>query len=195
MRPRSALASATIASVFMFATYSLAQFKRPTDEVPRTLDGYLAKIRTAAPPNVVNNATITRTPPDGLAQVIQSGTNGYTCFVGSDGTPECDDANALEWRKALWAKQTPPGKIGFIYMLGGDTGTSNHDSSQRSTHQHWVTTGPHVMLVGGATKEVLSAFYPRDLDVKDPSQPFIMFPGQPNEHLMIPVHMEPLGSQ
>jgi hypothetical protein len=24
--------------------------------------------------------------------------------------------------------------------------------------------------------------------VKDPTQPFVMFPGKPNEHLMIPVH-------
>jgi len=23
---------------------------------------------------------------------------------------------------------------------------------------------------------------------KDPTQPFVMFPGKPNEHLMIPVH-------
>ena len=43
------------------------------------------------------------------------------------------------------------------------------------------------MIVGGAAREMLSA-YPRDLDVKDPTQP----PGKPNEHLMIPVHSEPL---
>ena len=52
---------------------------------------------------------------------------------GGDGTPECDDQNAKEWRKALQAKQAPPSKIGFIYMLAGDMGTSNHDSSQRHT--------------------------------------------------------------
>jgi hypothetical protein len=28
--------------------------------------------------------------------------------------------------------------------------------------------------------------YPRDLDVKDPTQPYVMFPGKPSEHLMIP---------
>jgi hypothetical protein len=33
--------------------------------------------------------------------------------------------------------------------------------------------------------------YPRDQTVKDPTFPFIMFPGKPNEHLMLPVHMEP----
>jgi hypothetical protein len=124
---------------------------------------------------------------DGAPKTLQAGSNGFTCFIGGDGTPECDDQNAMEWRKALRANQTPPNKIGFIFMLAGDTGTSNHDSSQRSTHQHWVQTGPHVMIVGGAARETLSP-YPRDADVKDSTQPFVMFPGKPNEHLMIPVH-------
>ena len=79
--------------------------------------------------------------------------------------------------KRFGAKETPPNKIGFIYMLAGDTGTSNHDASQRSTHQHWVQTGPHVMIVGGAAREILSP-YPRDLDVKDPTQPFRHVPRQ-----------------
>ncbi|WFU76642.1 hypothetical protein [Bradyrhizobium sp. CB2312] len=34
--------------------------------------------------------------------------------------------------------------------------------------------------------------YPRDLDVKDATQPYVMFPGKPNEHLMIPVHSQEL---
>ena len=49
--------------------------------------------------------------------------------------------------------------------------------TERHTHQHWVQTGPHVMIVGGAAREMLSA-YRRDLDVKDPTQPFVMFPGK-----------------
>ncbi len=163
----------------------------PTEEIPKTEPEYIAKVKTAAPASVVNNATITMPQPDGSSRTIQTGSNGFTCFIGNDGTPECDDENAMAWRKALMAKQTPPNKIGFIFMLDGDTGTSNHDSAERHTHQHWVQTGPHVMIVGGAAREMLSA-YPRDLDVKDPTQPYVMFPGKPNEHLMIPVHSEPL---
>jgi hypothetical protein len=49
------------------------------------------------------------------------------------------------------------------------------------------------MLVGGATREMLSQ-YPRDETVKDPTGPYIMFPGKPNEHVMLPVHMEPVRS-
>jgi hypothetical protein len=43
------------------------------------------------------------------------------------------------------------------------------------------------MIVGAAAHQMLSP-YPLDADVKDPTQPFVMFPGKPNEHLMIPVH-------
>ena len=163
----------------------------PSEEIPKTEPEYIAKVKTAAPASVVNNATITMPQPDGSSKAV--GSNGFTCFIGNDGTPECDDQNAMEWRKALQAKQTPPNKIGFIFMLAGDTGTSNHDSSERHTHKHWVQAGPHVMIVGGAAREMLSA-YPRDLDVKDPTQPYVMFPGKPNEHLMIPVQEVTTGS-
>jgi hypothetical protein len=187
----------TLASVafvwILVATPAMAQWKPPTTEVPKEDAAYIAKVKTAAPPSVVNNATIVRPPPQGLSQVLQNGTNGYTCFVGDDGTPECDDANAMEWRKALWAKHTPPNSIGFIFMLAGDTGINNHDASVTDKTEHWVETGPHVMIVGGATRDMLSQ-YPRDHTVKDASAPFIMFPGKPNEHLMIPVHMEPIRS-
>ena len=49
------------------------------------------------------------------------------------------------------------------------------------------------MIVGGTAREMLSA-YRRDLDVKDPTQPFVKFPGKPNEHLMIPVHSQELAT-
>ena len=167
----------------------------PNEEIPKTEPEYIAKVKTAAPASLVNKATITMPQPDGpsimplSSKTVQTGSNGFTCFIGKDGTPECDDQNAMEWRTALEAKQAPPNKIGFIFMLAGDTGTSNHDAAERHTHQHWVQTGPHVMIVGGAAREMLSP-YPRDLDVKDATQPFVMFPGKPNEHLMIPVQSQ-----
>ena len=165
----------------------------PSEEIPKTEPEYIAKVKTAAPASVVNNATITMPQPDGSSKTVQTGSNGFTCFIGNDGTPECDDQNAMEWRKALQAKQGPPNNIGFIFMLAGDTGTSNHDSSERHTHKHWVQTGPHVMIVGGAAREMLSP-YPSDLDVKDPTQPFVMYPGKSNQHLMIPVQSQELAT-
>jgi hypothetical protein len=76
-----------------------------------------------------------------------------------------------------------------VKFLSGQISTH----TERHTHQHWVQTGPHVMIVGGTAREMLSA-YRRDLDVKDPRQPFVMFPGKLNEQLMIPVHSQELAT-
>jgi len=87
--------------------------------------------------------------------------------------------------KAVIAKSDPPNKIGFIYMLAGDNGTSNHNPGERASHQHWVQTGPHVMIVGPQVKEI--GGYPRNADVADATQPYVMWPGTKYEHLMLPV--------
>ena len=79
----------------------------PTEEIPKTEPEYIAKVKTAAPASVVNKATITMPQPDGSSKAVQTGSNGFTCFIGNDGTPECDDQNAMEWRKALQANQAP----------------------------------------------------------------------------------------
>ena len=115
---------------------------------------------------------------------IQDDLNGrvVACYIDGAGIPACADANSMEWVKAVIAKTTPPDKIG-IYMLAGDTGTTNHDPHQRDTRLHWVQTGPHVMIVG-PVREMMG--YPRSLDVADANQPYVMFPGTPYEHLMLP---------
>jgi hypothetical protein len=141
------------------------QHQFPTAEVPTSEPAYLAKVKTAAPAEI-------------------AGSNGFTCLISPDGTPLCADANALEWMKSIGARSAPPDKIGFIYMLAGDTGTTNHDPHQRDTRLHWVQTGPHVMIVGPRVREMMG--YPRSLDVADPSQPYVMYPGTPYEHLMLP---------
>jgi hypothetical protein len=50
---------------------------------------------------------------------------------------------------------------------------------------NWIKTGPHVMIVGAEAKSMLQA-YPRDAKT-DPSKPYVMWPGTPYEHLMLPV--------
>src|SRR5262245_7899330 len=127
-----ALASVGFWVVSAALTTSASAF--PSVEIPKTEPEYIAKVRTAAPTSVVNNATITMPQPDGSSKTVQTGANGFTGFISKDGTPECDDQNAMEWRKALQANQAPPNKIGFIFMLAGDTGTSNHDFTERHTH-------------------------------------------------------------
>lgn len=159
-----------------------AQF--PTPEVPKSDPEYITKAKTAAPEPIANKATIIRMKDDGSSTTLQTGSSGFTCFVMSDGSPACADANAVEWLKAVMTKATPPSKTGFMYMLAGDTGTSNHDP-YATDKSHWVQTGPHVMIVGAAAQEMAS-LYPRTMD-PDPSQAYVMYPGTPYEHLMLPV--------
>jgi hypothetical protein len=40
------------------------------------------------------------------------------------------------------------------------------------------------MVVGPRVREMLG--YSRTVDVADPSQPYVMYPGTPYEHLMLP---------
>lgn len=178
----TAICFASIATV-TFVTAASAQY--PTPEIPKSEPQYLAKVRTAAPASIVDEATIVMPQEKGDPKVLQAGSNGFTCLVISDGTPTCADANGMEWMKAIGAKATPPDKTGFIYMMAGDTGTSNHDP-YATDKSHWVQTGPHVMIVGKAARE-MAGMYPGNLD-PDPTQAYVMFPGTPYEHLMLPVH-------
>ena len=54
-------------------------------------------------------------------------------------------------------------------MMAGDTGMTNHDPKARESHEHWVQTGPHVMMVRKAAREV-AALYPHALDPTRPSR-------------------------
>ena len=81
----------------------------------------------------------------------------------------------------------PPHDLGFVYMLLGDEGASNIDPAARekTADNAWVQTGPHVMIVGAAARPMMEG-YPREAEA-DPTKPFVMWPGTPFEHLMLPV--------
>jgi hypothetical protein len=181
---------ACLASILCLVTASLiggcagrAQPRYPTAEVPTEESAYIAKVKTAAPEKIVSKASIVMMQ-GGKSRELQRGSNGYTCLIAPDGTPLCADQNGMEWIKATGAKAEPPDKIGFIYMLAGDTGTTNHHPHQKETRLHWVQTGPHVMIVGPRVKEMTG--YSRTLEVADPNQPYVMYPGTAYEHLMLP---------
>ena len=105
-------------------------------------------------------------------KVIQSGTNGWTCMDPGN-APMCADEAGMEWGKAWQAKAPLPQKLGFIYMLRGDNGTSNTDpfAAKETPDNNWIKTGPHVMIVGAEAKSMLQA-YPRDAK-PDPSKPYV----------------------
>jgi hypothetical protein len=170
-------------AALLFSGCVAAQHQFPSSEIPTSEPAYIAKVKTAAPEQIVSKASIIIMQA-GKPRELQAGSNGFTCLIGADGTPQCADQNAMEWINSIGARTNPPDKIGFIYMLAGDTGTTNHHPHQRDTRQHWVQTGPHVMIVGPRVREMMG--YPRTLDVADASQPYVMFPGTPYEHLMLP---------
>jgi len=144
---------------------------------------------SAAPPAIAAKATIVDMGASG-ARVVRKGTNGFTCMADSPATPGpdpmCADENAWAWVGAWVAKKPPPaGKVGFMYMLAGGTDASNTDpyATKPSQANHWVKTGPHVMIVGDP--EIVK-HYPASPD-PDTKQGYVMWAGTPYAHLMLPV--------
>jgi hypothetical protein len=73
-----------------------------------------------------------------------------------------------------------------MYMLAGGTDASNTDAYATSptANNHWIKTGPHVVIVG-ADPAFYDA-YPKSAD-PDTSVPYVMWAGTPYQHLMAPV--------
>jgi len=151
----------------------------------------IASAMAAAPAKVAEKATIVSMDASGKMRTVRQGTNGFTCMADNPETPGpdpmCMDKNAMEWVHAWIGHKTPtPGKVGFMYMLAGGTDASNTDpyATKPTESNHWVKTGPHVMIVGGDASLIDS--YPKNAD-PDTSTPYVMWPGTPYQHLMIPV--------
>jgi hypothetical protein len=146
---------------------------------------------TAAPVAVAKGATVVAMGADMKMRVVRQGSNGFTCMADNPDTPGpdamCWDKAAGEWLDAYLGHKPPPHKVGFMYMLAGGTDASNTDpyATKPTATNHWVKTGPHVMVVGSGA-EFLSQ-YPSKAD-PDTSQPYVMWGGTPYAHLMIPVH-------
>ena len=144
------------------------------------------KLKDAAPAAVLKGATVLNMGAEGQMKAIQAGTNGWIC-MDPGGGPMCADEAAMEWAKAWKSKGPAPQKLGFIYMLRGDNGTSNTDpyATEETPDNNWIKTGSHVMIVGAEAKSMMQV-YPREA-TPDPTKPYVMWPGTPYEHLMLPV--------
>lgn len=146
---------------------------------------YIAKVAPAAPAGVVKSATIVEIQKDGSMRTVQSGNNGFTCTLVGGTEPMCADKNAMGWMQAMMTHAAPPASVGFVYMLAGDRGASNTDpyATAATANNHWVQTGPHVMIVGPSAKTM---GYPMTADA-DPTKPYIMWADTPYAHVMLPV--------
>jgi hypothetical protein len=150
----------------------------------------IASAEAAAPAAVSKDATVYAMSEDGQMRTLREGSNGWWCMPDTPSTPGpdpmCGDANSMEWAMAWIGKTEPPkGKVGFMYMLAGGTDASNTDpyATAPAADNAWITTGPHVMVVNAVE---MMAGYPTDA-MPDTTKPYVMWPGTPYQHLMIPV--------
>ena len=182
---RHALIGSLAVSSFLLVTVSVASAQHATQHVTMSDKDLMGHLQGAAPAEELKDATILNMTADGQMKPIQTGTNGWTCMY-SAGVPMCADGGAMEWAKARKAKGPEPQKLGFIYMLKGDMGVSNTDphAEKETPDNNWITTGPHVMIVGAAAKPMMQG-YPRDAKA-DPKTAYVMWPDTPFEHLMFP---------
>jgi hypothetical protein len=157
----------------------------PTD------DELVASAMKAAPKKVAESATIVAPDPKGGMRTLRKGTNGFTCMPDNPETPGpdpmCWDKNSGDWMDAYLNHKTPTGKVGLMYMMAGGTDASNTDpyAKKPSTSNHWIKTGPHIMIVGAD-----AAFYdtyPKSAD-PDTKIPYVMWAGTPYQHLMAPTN-------
>jgi Tfp pilus assembly protein FimT len=187
MRILSTIAAA--AAMLLIAAPAFSQQKEISDAQ------YMEQALSAAPPAVAAHATVVRMDKDGKMRTLRKGTDGFTCMIlGADRM--CNDANAMEFFSAVMNHTAPPEGLGISYMLAGDHGASNTDpyakgnnhsannhATEKRANNHWIVTGPHLMIVGAAAKGL---GYTREAD-PDPGKPYMMWVGTPYEHAMVPV--------
>jgi len=179
-------------SVFTVASIAMASAQHQHTAGPMSDEEIIKSAMAAAPSSVAKDATIVDVSADGKMRTVRKGTNGFTCMPDNPNTPGpdpmCGDENAMEWAQAWIEKKEPPkNKIGFLYMLAGETTASNTDpyAEKPEANNNWVETGPHVMIVGA---KGMTGGYPRTAK-PDTTKPYVMWPDTPYEHLMLPVEI------
>jgi hypothetical protein len=182
---RTAVVCATLLPILTWPALDAAAQASKSDEE------LIANATSAAPEAVAQDAAVMAVDAQGQMRTLREGTNSFTCMPDNPNSPGddpmCVDQHGMEWAHAWMTKTAPPeGKVGLGYMLQGGSDASNEDpyATGPAAGEEWVDTGPHVMLFNvGAMAQT----YPSQKDNPDTSQPYVMWPGTPYEHLMIPV--------
>jgi hypothetical protein len=183
--------TAAATGIALLITGAGAADTKPEAKPPMSDQDAITSAMSAAPAKVAANAGIMTMDAKGAMRMLRVGTNGFTCMPDDPQTPGpdpmCMDKNALDWVSAMLAHKPPAvGKVGFMYMLAGGTDASNTDpyANKPTTANHWIKTGPHVMVMGA--DQAFYDSYPKNPD-PDTSMPYVMWAGTPYQHVMIPV--------
>jgi len=145
---------------------------------------------SAGPESLSRNATIM----DWDGNVLRQGTNTWTCLpdIPNNGAndPWCVDEAWLNLLDAMRNKTKPTHTtLGVGYMLMGDAPVSNTDPSatEKTNDADWVEgLGAHLMILVPDPNMLKGVS-------TDPNNggPWIMWPGTPYEHLMVPIDSYP----
>ena len=158
---------------------------------PSSRDAKIASALTAAPEEITRNATVKDWPAregEGLT-LLRQGTNEWVCLPDDPATPgndpTCLDQTFHDALVAFFSGQQPRiTRIGYAYMLTSDAEGSNTDPMAKGatpTNQ-WHHAGPHIMLLYPDAKLL------EGLPTKPSAYgPYVMFPGTPIAHVMLPV--------
>ena len=143
---------------------------------------------SAGPASLAENATIMKW--DG--SVLREGTNGWVCRPDNPGNggidPWCHDEAWSNLLEALVNSKEPTyDKLGIAYMLAGDAPISNITPAGKKEDGDWVEgLGAHLMIL--VPDQTMFDNVSTD---PDNGGPWIMWPGTPYAHIMIPVDSYP----
>lgn len=175
----------TLSFLALTATLVAAGPSQAQDAPAPTDEELIASAESAAPDRFSKESTIY----DVDMRVVREGTNGWWCMPDYPPTPGndpmCGDANAMAWLMAVMNKTEPPeNEAGLSYMLAGGSTANNLDpfATEPPEGAEWLTDGPHVMIFNVPD---LVAAYPEEA-MPDTTRPYVMYPGTPYAHLMVP---------
>jgi hypothetical protein len=161
---------------------------------PAQVDPVQAKIEnamSAAPTAIGQDATILDWPADASGEFItlRTGGNGWTCFTDTASTPTddpmCLDMGGMDWLEAYMTGSEPTvAGVGIAYMLQGASTASNSDpyAMAPAAGEDWIIDPASLMVF--VPEKLDQSVYPVD---PVPGGIYIMWPGTPYEHLMVPV--------
>jgi hypothetical protein len=160
-------------------------------ETKASPDARISNALMAGPQSIVADAAVYDWPATAGGELVKlrAGTNGWTCITDipfTDGEdPMCLDQVWLDFLKAQLAGKTPNvDRVGIGYMIHGGAYGSNTDATatKATPDNDWGFHPAHIMV---AVPDVaLLKNYPTK---RTTAGPYVMFPGTPYAHLMVPI--------